>query len=673
MSNLSKYFLAKSQRSRRRGLELMNFVVLMFVIATSMLTIATLGQLRIYAEEIPTEDRIRQDLQNRGENSRIYDRNGTLLYTFKDPDRDREYADFEEFPRTLIAAALAAEDKDFFVHEGIDYIGMVRGVLNSISSSGENLQGGSTITQQLVKQTILTNEQTVDRKIKEAIISLMVERDYSKDQILEYYLNVVNLGGRVMGMKTGAKVYFNKSLDKLDLNEAAFLISLVQSPGEYSPLFANDKELALKLVMERKANVLVTIANSPRILNYLNTGNKNHLFDQELPDTILQLEKPKYTPENVKKLLDKKFKFTQPVDNLKAPHWVFYIRDLLSKAPYNLSIQQLYSGGYEIHTSLDLRVQELAERKLKEGVDRYGPRFGFQNGALITLDPRSGEILAMVGSKGYNLPSDPNNRKFDPKTNVTTSIRQLGSTLKPFVSYLGFESGKYTPSSVVKDSPQTFYRFYRPKNVDGRFFGDMTVRKALLDSRNLPFLKMLYSIGDWKLGELMEKIGYNKSNDYGLAAAVGGVNETLLSHTHAYAGLANEGTIPELRPVLKIQNRDGSNYFTAEAKVYFQLNSRSVAMVSDILGDKSYTPGNYRSKFIGAQKLAGKTGTSDGNKNTFYMGYGPKVVTGLWCGNNDNSPMSSAALGSSTALLIWNGYMREFFQQFPQYGENGSY
>lgn len=678
MAAFSKAFLLdkyRKDRKRRSSLELANFFGLAVVLVGAILVVGLLGQVKIYAQEIPTETKIRSSLENKGENSRIYDRNGALLYTFKDPDRDREYADYDKFSPTLIAAILAAEDKEFFTHDGIDFIATVKGLVTTVSSKGETTIGGSTLTQQLVKRTLLSSEQSFERKIKEAMLALLIERDYSKEDILEYYLNVVNLGGRIIGMETGAKTYFNKSISEVNLGEAIFLAALVQSPGDYSPLHAVDKAKAERLLQERRELVIDQLVINKKFLAYLNSGDREYLYLKPTAevDPSAGISDPAFTVEKIKALAKEKFTFNVAKEELKAAHWVFYIRDLLKSEPYNLTLEDLYSGGYDIYTSLDLRIQEIAERKLKEGVDRYGPRYRFENGSIVTADARTGEILAMVGSKGYDLPSDPNNTKFDPKFNVATAPQSLGSSLKPFVVLMGFDSGKYNANSTVKDVPRKFYGNYKPKDADGKFLGEMSLSKALLLSRNIPFISMLYELGDWRLGELMEKIGYRSENNYGLSAAVGGVDESLLDHTVAYTGLANGGDVMKKRPVLKIVNRDGSLKYESQSEVIYRFNRKSVAEVNDILGDKSFTQDTYGNKFIGNLKLAGKTGTSDGNKDTYYMGYGPKIVTGVWNGNSDNSRMRPTAFGSTTSLLIWNSYMRELFRQFPEYADNGSF
>lgn len=684
MSSYHKAFLLKKYSRRGRGRrgqhELASLVGLVLSVCFFLVSFSALGQLQAYAAELPTEEIIKESLANRGENSRIYDRKGELLYVFKDPDRDRVYADFEEIPPTVIAALLAAEDKDFFLHEGIDYLGMVSGAYTTISSGGDTQVGGSTITQQLVKQTLLTNERTVDRKVREALVALVVEADYEKVEIIEYYLNSTNYGGRIVGIQTAAREYFGKSVADLTLNEAIYLIGLVQSPGSLSPIYANDPDQASVDSHARRDLIVDQVATNPRLLVYLESGGDLSVLataDRDLeanyPDLFRKAES-KYTDKYFTNLKAEKFEFSQPEVELKAPHWVFYIRDLLTQEPYGYTIEELYSGGLQIHTTLDLGVQNLLEAKLREGVDAYGPRFGFENGGAVLAHPQTGEIIAMVGSKGYDLPNDVENERFDPEVNVTTADHTLGSSLKSFAWYLAFNTGDYKPWTKVEDKPQRFYGGgYRPKNYDGRYFGEMSVRKALLDSRNLPVLSVLYEIGDWQLPELMEKIGYKPDNSYGLAAVVGGVNENLLDHAAAHTGLANGGSVMQKLPVLRIESSSGKTLQSYEPTSIYELNRQSVAYVNDILGDKSYRAGNNAFKFVGGQKLAGKTGTSDGNRDTYYMGYGPNAVLGVWIGNNDNTRMTSRALGSSTALPIWNGMMRELLAQYPEYGEWGSY
>jgi len=676
MSNISKAFLLKKYNSKgkRNNLELYNFLAFIIVVSISIFSILSLGQLRTYAQEVPTEGQIKASFQDQGQNSKIYDRNGIILYTFKDPVRDREYVNYSEIPPTVIASILAGEDKNFFLHEGIDYIGTLRALVTN-GTSGGTVLGGSTITQQLVKQTILSNERTIDRKIKEAIISLFVEKDYTKSQILEYYLNVSDFGGRIRGIKTASQTYFHKSLDKLTLGEAAYLVGLVQAPGEYSPLFSVNKQKALELSINRRDHILDQINANPRFMAYLNSNDINYLHRNEFDkvDPAAGITKPNYTSGIVLNFKKEQYNFVIPRQQLLAPHWVFYIMDLIQSAPYNLTTKDLYSGGYSIYTSLDLNIQKLAEQKVAAGVAAIGPNYGFENGSLVTIDATTGEILAMVGSKDYYLANNLNDKKFNPEVNVTTARRSLGSSLKPFVAYLGFQSGKFTPNTVMQDSPQTFYGNYRPKDSDGRFVGAITVHDAILQSRNLPFLKMDYAIGDWQLPDLMHKIGYRTDSQYGLAATIGGVDETLLDHVGAYTGLANGGNVMTKKPILRIINADNSVKYQSTTTILYKLDPNLVAQVDGMIGDKNYTVDTAWAKFIGNQKLAGKTGTSDENKDTYYMGFGPKVVTGIWCGNNDNTPLIAEAFGSHTAIFIWHDYMQSLFNQFPQYSVAGSY
>lgn len=659
----------KNNFSKRKNNFLNTKIILAGVLAFSLILASSLGlmaiQLSAYLTDLPTEEKIRAQLAIQDENSRIYDRNGVLLYTFKNPYQDREYASFAEIPPSVILATLAAEDKDFFIHSGIDYVATLSAVFRTVSSGGDEKSGGSTITQQLIKQTLLTSTQTVERKIKEAFLSGVVEQMYTKEEILEYYLNTSSFGGRVIGIKTAAKAYFNKSLTQLDLNEAAFLVGLVRAPGEYSPLYSKDKERALQLANERRQFILEQIITNPRLLTYWSSKDL---------ETLRKLipEETENKP-NVAQLVSKDLTVAPVQESFLAPHWVFYIRDVLAQAPHNISLDQLYNGGYEIQTSLDINIQQFGEAEVLNTVNSIGGRYGFYNASLVSVNAQTGEVLAMVGSKGFNLPNNPADRRFDPQTNVATSLQQLGSSLKPWVTYLGFVSGKYTDRTIILDAAKTFAGGYRPKNADNRFYGTMSVRRALLLSRNLPFLRMSEDIGTWRLPDLMSKIGYRKNAGYGLAATIGGVDETLLSHAGAYTGLANGGTVLALKPILNIKDRRGNIIYQGQTQTVLDLDRNAVAMVNNILGDKSYRVGAYNGKFIGNYKLAGKSGTSDQNKDNLYVGYSPQIVTAVWVGNNDNSSLSRNAFGLNTAMPIWRNFTARLFQYAGHLSDTGSY
>jgi len=663
-NNFSKLKIKNRNRNAQIAkLFLVSLLAGMLLVLSAIILFAL--QLSTYLHELPTEAKIRQRLAIKDENSRFYDRNGELLFTFKNPYQDREYASFKEFPPSVILATLAAEDKDFFIHSGIDYVATASAVLRTITSGGDDKTGGSTITQQLIKQTLLTSTQTLERKVKEAFLSRLVEQLYTKEEILEFYLNTSSFGGRVIGIKTAAKAYFNKSLSQLDLNEAAFLVGLVRSPGESSPLYSVDKVKALKISNDRRKFILEQIISNHRLIAYWSDKNL---------ETLRTLVPPQVTDlPNLDQLVAKDLTITPLSEELRAPHWVFYIRDILTKAPYNISTEQIYNGGYEIYTSLDLNLQQIAEQEVLNGVNALGGRYRFANASLVSVNANTGEVLAMVGSKGFNIADDPNNARFDPQTNVATSLQQLGSSLKPWVTYLAFATGNFSDRSIVSDTAKTFFGGYRPKNADGRFFGDMTIRRALLLSRNLPFLKISENIGANKLPELMRQIGYRTDTTYGLAATIGGVDETLLSHAVAYTGLANGGNVMTIKPILYIKDNKGNEIFRANNQVKLSLNRSAVNQVNSILGDKSYRVGAYNQKFISNFKLAGKSGTSDQNKDNLYVGYGPQVVTAVWVGNNDNTPLVGNSFGLTTALPIWRNFTGRLLNSAPNLGNRGSY
>lgn len=607
----------------------------------------------MYAQ-VPSDETISEAFQTKSQNSFLYDKHGTLLYTFKDPNVDREYLFQDEINDKIRLAVLAAEDKDFYIHHGMDYIAMLRGLVTSIS--GDQLVGGSTITQQLAKNTFLTNETTIERKIKEAILSAIIENEYEKEQILEYYLNTVPFGSRVTGLKTAAKVYFSKPVDQLSFNEISFLIGMVQSPTQLSPIYSFDQQKAWE-------------ANDARRNYILNQALSNYEFF----DIILE-DIP--TKEELEEYMSTDIEISPYFSDIKAPHYVFYIESILAEEPYNISRDELYTGGYKIHTTLDYNIQKIAENRLPGLVGQYGPRYGFDNAALMTIDPRNGAILAMQGSKDYWAKKDKSGR-FDPEVNVTLSSQNLGSSLKPFLAYMAFDSGRYSRYSIIYDTPKTFAGGYKPKNVDGRFLGPLTVDKALKYSRNLPFVKINDEVGVNAFNNLLKNLGYSNAEagaQYGLAASLGGVSETLYDHAFAYSTMASGGFKVEPYPISKIEKIDSEEVREFKPKQERLLNEGAVRQVNRIIGDKSYRSDNHWMVYLGRNyKFAGKTGTTDYNKQNYYVGYSPRILTAVWTGNNNNDRMSSRAFGSTTAMPIWYEYTKNVLDKHPEYIEWGSW
>lgn len=616
-------------------LEIIVVILAMIGIFFSVIFLFSSHQLKLFSENIPKESEIITKVSEKSQNSKLYDRNGILLYEFKDPDQDREYANIDEIPQNLISILLAAEDINFYKHEGVDIKAILRSLNIYYSSNGETVVGGSTITQQLVKNTVLTNERTLERKAKEIFISLLIESKYSKSEILEMYLNSISFGGNVIGIKTAARSYFSKDLMDLSFAEMVFLVGLIQLPGRSSPLFSSDQQLAWEIINLRKQYIYDQIR-----INYSIITSQNNDFLNIAELNLAEVEPVELDPD---------------LGEIKAPHFVFYIKEVLKSTPYDFSETELGNGGYQIYTTLDYPLQQIAERKLKEGVERY-KHFGFENAALITLDPQTSEVLVMVGSKDY-FGQKTVDGAFDPFVNVSLSERNLGSSLKPFIAYLAFKQQKYRPTSIISDSPVSFGT-YKPKNYDGKYMGDITVKTALVESRNIPFVKITNSVGVENILDLLDTIGYENAKfreRYGLSLALGGFSSNLLEHTHAYSVFANKGNLNKLNQIGKIVNSTNEIVFEQKIELQAQLEENYISEVDNILAE------------YGLEGISGKTGTTDSNRDNYFIGYNTKFLTGIWIGNNNNKRMSPKAFGSTTALPIWNMYFQEVINKYPEY------
>lgn len=611
----------------------------MIIIVVSGLFLFSSYQLKLFASKIPTESEIISKVSEKSENSKVYDRNGVLLYEFRDPQKDRQYAKLEEVPVNLIWILLNAEDINFYKHEGVDLNGILRSINIYISSEGDTVIGGSTITQQLVKNTVLSNEKTLERKLKEILIAFLIETKYSKAEILEMYLNSISFGGNIIGIKTAAHTYFSKDLKDLTFEESVFLISLIQQPGQSSPLFSTNEQLAWNIVESRKNYIYKQIdANYDYIKKY----------HPGFPDEVDILA------SNVNSI-----KLNPTIGDIKAPHFVFYIKDVLQKEPFNFTEQELGNLGLNIYTTLDYEMQKIAEEKIKAGVENN--KYGFANAALVTINPKTGEILAMVGSKDYFGQKDADGA-FDPYVNVALSDRNLGSSLKPFIAYEAFKEKKFKPDSVIADAPVNFDG-YKPKNSDGKFMGDMTLSRALVISRNIPFVKITDKVGVTNILDLLEKLGYDNAkfkDRYGLSIALGGFSSNLVEHTHAYAALANKGRLPKVSQILWITKPN-----PARKKGYTEIYENKLSS-EEILDPKYVAQVTKILDEYGLPGVAGKTGTTDSNQDNYFLGYTDNFLTGLWIGNNNNKPMARNAFGSTTALPIWNSYYLELVKKYPE-------
>ncbi|MCX6705810.1 MAG: transglycosylase domain-containing protein [Candidatus Woesebacteria bacterium] len=560
--------------------------------------------------------------------TKIYDRNGVLLYKiFK--DQNRTIVSLSDIPLHVRLATLAAEDAEFYSHPGFSIKGIIRAMVNDIRS-GE-LSGGSTITQQLVKNALLTPEKTITRKVKEIILAMQVERVFSKDQILEMYLNEVSYGGTAYGIKEGTQEYFSKEVGSLTLSEAAYLAGLTISPTKLSP-FGENPELAI----ERRNEVLKLM----RINKFI-------------------------TPEQEEEAKSEEIKIIPGNKDIKAPHFVMYVRQMLVDK-YGEDVVE--KGGLEVTTTLDYEIQKMAQGVVKDEVDRLrNLRVG--NGAAVVINPQTGEILAMVGSKDYFDPNGGN-------VNVTLRLRQPGSSIK-IINYAYALSHGFTPASILDDSPTVFkvagLPAYTPRNYDGRFRGKITLRSALAESRNIPAVKVLASYGVTKmidLGTLMGITTWQDPSRYGLSLTLGGGDIKLIELAQVFSTIGNLGKRPTITSITEVKNYKGEVLEINGGLNFPEIVDPRVAyQLIDILKDNNARAPEFgtRSYLVISNhpEVAVKTGTSNDLKDNLTIGFNQNFLVAIWVGNNDSSPMSRVASGVTGASPIWNKIMTNLLGNSP--------
>ena len=567
------------------------------------------------------------------ESSKIFDRNGNLLYEIYGEEK-RTVIPLNEIPKKAILATIAIEDRNFFSHPAFDIKSILRAILHNILNL-KLAQGASTITQQLARNAFLVPEKTLTRKIREIILAIKLERKYSKEKILELYLNQIPYGNNCYGIEAASQTYFGKKAKDLTLAESALLAALPKAPSFYNPYGKN-----LNLLLERKNLVLKKM--------------KEYGFISE---------------EEFEKAIKEEIKFQPPKTRILAPHFVIYVKEYLEKK-YGEKI--LKSKGLRVITTLDLEVQKLAEEAIKWGVERNRKISNAKNAAMIVEDARSGQILAMVGSYDY----------FDIKNqgnyNCTLALRQPGSSFKPFAYLEAFLKG-YNDKTIVFDLKTEFNTSknkiysYQPRNFDKIFRGPVSLRNALAQSINVPSVKVLYLAGIKETIELAKKLGIKSLKDpnrYGLSLVLGGGEVRLIDMVHAYSVFAQEGIFRPQSFILEIKDNQGKILEKWEDKPTLIIeNQEAVRLLNDILKDnKARAPlfgGENNLVQIDDREIAAKTGTTQDTRDAWIIAYTPSYVTGIWVGNNDNSPMLK---GSSILLAtpIWNYFAKKFFKDKPK-------
>jgi 1A family penicillin-binding protein len=606
--------------------------VLVFVGALAFASV--MGLYAYYARDLPDPG----SLQNRQlfQTARIFDRNGTLLQELNDPNGGRRtLVTLDEIPLVARQATIAAEDASFYDNPGFDIRAVVRAAYQWLRN-GEPVSGASTITQQLVKNTLLGPEQTAERKIKEAFLAMELTRRYSKDQILEMYMNEIAYGNRAYGIEAAAETYFGKPAKDLTLPEASLLAGLPQAPSYYDP-YTN-----MAAAKDRQAYVLDQMVR---------TG----VISEQQRDAAGRADL-KLVPVN------------QAGGPSEAPHFVQYVRQIVEQ---QFGTEALYREGLQITTTLDLSLQHLAEQKARAHINDVR-KLHATNAALVAIQPSSGELVAMLGSVNFNDAS------INGQVNVALALRQPGSTLKPFTYVTAFGKG-WNPATMLWDIPTTFPGGYKPNDFDNKFPGPMPVRDALAQSRNIPAVEALQFVTVPEMLATAHRFGIEDLRDparYGLSVTLGGGEVKLLDLTYAYSAFANGGLqvgigkpadqkedgFRQFDPaaILKVTDSSGKVLYENKPGSTQVEDPRLVYQITSILSDDKARQPTYGANspllLPDNRPAAVKTGTTDNYRDSWVVGYTPDLVTGVWVGNTDSSPMDGV-MGAAGAGQIWHDFM----------------
>lgn len=590
--------------------------------------IAMVGLFAWYSRDLPDPNKIMD--RSVALSTKIYDRSGeVLLYEIHGPEK-RSLIKIDTIPDYVINATIAIEDKNFYNHNGISLWGILRGQIVP-RLQGKRAQGGSTLTQQFVKNAILTNERRLSRKIKEWILSYQIEQKYSKEEVLQLYFNEIPYGSSAYGVESAAQYYFGVSATDLSLAQAAILAALPQAPSYYSPYGTH----------------------------------KDGLINRQHAVLRLMREQGYITEEEEKLAKEEELIFKKRAENIKAPHYVLWVKDQLEQKYGTAIIEQ---SGWKIITSLDWDAQQKAEATIAEIAPKNLENYEATNASLVSLDVDTAEVLAMVGSKDYF------DDEIDGQVNVATSKRQPGSSMKPLVYLAAFAKG-FRPDTILLDLVTNFAasgNSYEPRNYDLEERGPVTMRQALAGSLNIPAVKTLYLAGVQNVLDLAEKFGYStlKERDrYGLSLVLGGGEVKLLDHVNAYGVFAREGVYKDVVSILKIEDSEGKVIEESKnEKGRRVIDKEPVYTLNDVMSDndaRAYAFGQNNYLTLGARPVAAKTGTTNDYRDAWTIGYTPELVTGVWVGNNNNKAMKRGAGGSAVAAPIWNKFMHAMLDDKP--------
>jgi 1A family penicillin-binding protein len=629
---------------RRKGHGIMRGVKLLIIVLLS-LCIFLLSAFLIWASTIEIPDFSLFENRRVAQSTKLFDRTGEILLYDVHKDVRRTVIPFTEISDDIKHAAIAIEDDQFYEHYGIKPKAILRATLVNLGlREGYQGQGGSTITQQVIKNALLSNEKTITRKVKEWILAVKLERVLSKDEILHLYLNEAPYGGNIYGVEEASRTYFGKSAQEVSLAEAAYLAALPQSPTRYSP-YGNHTEL-----LDARKNLVLSRMETLGMI----TGEEK-VFAQETEVHFIPRQE----------------------QGMRAPHFVMYLKEQLVE---HFGEELLTEGGLRIVTTIDMELQSKTEALVKQYAETNAKQFNATNAGVVVMDPKTGNILAMVGSKDYfDVDADGN-------FNIALAKRQPGSAFKPFVYAAGLELG-YTPDTVLFDVPTEFSTrcdtegkplggetgedlCYMPENYDLAYRGPMSLRDALAQSVNVPAVKMLYLVGLDKAIDIAERLGITTlgpKERYGLTLVLGGGEVSLLEMTGAYGVFAHDGMRAPINGVLRIESPDKSVLSYMATSSTQVIDPEVARKMSDMLSDNiARTPafGSDSHLHIPDHDVAVKTGTTNDYRDAWIVGYSSSVVVGAWAGNNDNTPMEKKVAGFIIAPL-WKEVMTEALALYP--------
>jgi len=617
----------------------------LFILACLLLGVWGLISVARMAQELPNPEEFIDGQIT--QSTKIYDRAGEVLLYEIHGDQKRTVIPFSDIPQYSREATLAIEDQNFYHHAAMDWKGTLRALITNLTT-GEMSQGGSTITQQLARNTFLTAEKTIQRKIKELILANWIEEKYTKDKILELYLNQIPYGTNAYGIESASQTYFNKSAKDLSLAESATLAAMIQAPSYYSPWGTHMEEL-----INRKNYVLEQM-------------NKLGFIDKQEEESAQKI----------------KLVFaSQNIGIIKAPHFVMMVEDYLIQK-YGEDIVE--KGGLRVITTLDWKLQQIAETAVENGANRNTELYQGKNAALVAQDPKTGQILALVGSKDYF------DKSVDGNFNVAVQgLRQPGSSFKPFAYVTAFEKG-YSPNTVIFDLPTEFSSYtdvcrlvninyndenplcFHPQNFDGDFRGPINLRNSLAQSINVASVKVLYLAGLNDTIKTAQNFGLTTINDpgrYGLSLVLGGGEVKLIDMVEAYSVFSQEGIKHNQAIILEVDSAKGDileKYLDQATRV---IDQQYPKLVNNILSDIDARAGLFQSSLnltvFPGRDVALKTGTTNDYKDAWTLGYTPSLTIGVWAGNSDNIPMQKHAGSILAAVPMWSEFMNAALQNYP--------